>query len=55
MKTPSQREIDAKKILELRRQGLTYQKIAEQIGCSIGTVFNVSKGRTWKSLQPQAI
>jgi hypothetical protein len=51
LKTPSGRlrEAGARKILELRAQPSppTYHEIANMLGVSIGTVFNVTKGRTW--------
>lgn len=55
-KTPAGRlkEAGAREIL--RRKALfgaenTYQRIAHDLGVSIGTVFNVVKGKTWGWLQ----
>lgn len=51
LKTPSGRlrEAGAREILRLRRldKPLTYHAIANLLGVSVGTVFNVAKGRTW--------
>ena len=40
------REAGVRKILEDKKAGCTYQEIAERMGVSIGTVFNVVKKRT---------
>lgn len=40
-------EAGAKKVRELREQGLSYAKIAEQIGISQVSVYNICKGNTW--------
>lgn len=45
------RENGARLILQLRKDGRTYQEIAGQLAVSIGTVFNVCKGRTWSWLR----
>jgi len=44
------REHGARRIIELRRQGQTYQEIAATLSVSISTVYNVCKGRTWAFL-----
>lgn len=45
------RESGARRILELRKTGRTYQQIAEEMRVSIGTVYNICKGRTWEFLE----
>jgi len=45
------KEAGARKILELQKAKRTYQSIAQEMGVSIGTVFNVVKARTWGWLQ----
>jgi transposase len=49
LKTPNGRlrEDGARAVLAARAEGKTYQAIAEQVGVSIGTVYNICKGRTW--------
>jgi len=34
---------EVKRIRELRRKGLTYQQIAERVGCAISTAYKYSK------------
>lgn len=48
-KTPNGRlrEDGARAILADRAAKLTYQEIATKHGVSIGTVYNIVKGRTW--------
>lgn len=52
-KTPAGRlkEAGAREIIRRKTAGDTYQKIAQDLGVSIGTVFNVVKGNTWSWLQ----
>lgn len=54
LKTPAGRlrEAGARRILAMRAQDPkpTYQQIAYELEVSIGTVFNVCKGRTWSWL-----
>lgn len=52
-KTPNGRlrEDGARAILSDREGGLTYQEIATKHGVSIGTVYNIVKGRTWAWLK----
>ncbi len=38
-----------------KKPSMTYQKIAEEVGVSIGTIYNVVTGKTWgwlESLSP---
>lgn len=44
-------EAGARKGLEMRRSGHTYQQIAAILGCSTGTVFNVCNGDSWAWLR----
>ena len=46
-------EEKAKKVLDLRSQGTSYQAIAAQVDCSISTVANICKGRTWAKLRTE--
>lgn len=45
------REAGVRKILEEKQAGATYQKIAEMLGVSVGTVFNVVKKRTHADIE----
>lgn len=55
LKTPKGRlrEDGARAILERRKAGATYQAIAEEFAVSIGTVYNLCKGRTWAWLRDE--
>ena len=48
-KTPAGRlrEEAVREIRERRAKGDTYQKIANDYGVSLGTIYNVCKGKTW--------
>jgi DNA-directed RNA polymerase specialized sigma24 family protein len=43
-------EEKARRVLELRGQKISYQEIAQTVECSISTVANICKGRTWARL-----
>jgi transcriptional regulator with XRE-family HTH domain len=53
-KTPSGRlsEAGVREVRTRRAAGQTYQDIANAMGISQGTVYNIVKGKTWKWLQP---
>ena len=40
-------------IRRLEQEGYTYRAIAEYMGCTVGTVSDVARYRTWNSLCPQ--
>jgi hypothetical protein len=52
-KTPKGRlrENGARRVLELRAGGWTYDKISRELSLSLGTVYRICKGRTWGFLQ----
>jgi DNA invertase Pin-like site-specific DNA recombinase len=41
---PTRARVDRSKVIELRAQGLTFAKIAAQLGASVGSVFNAATG-----------
>jgi hypothetical protein len=55
-KTPQGRlrETGARRVLELRAEHWTYEKIARELGVSLGTVFRICTGRTWQFLKEPA-
>lgn len=44
-------EKDVKQIWSLRKQGLSYKKIGDQIGTSSANVAKIIKGETWSSVK----
>lgn len=41
-------EEDVKKVFELRKQGLTQQKIAEEVGCTRSNISYILNKKTWQ-------
>lgn len=54
-KTPAGRltEQGVRAIKADRASGMTYQEIAARYGVSLGTVYNIAKGRTWAWLSSE--
>lgn len=52
-KTPSGRlsEDGVREVRARRAAKETYQQIANEMGVSVGTVYNIMKGKTWKWLR----
>jgi len=54
------RESGVIRVLELRSAGgdlrgaWTYERIAREVGVSLGTVYRICKGRTWKHIREEA-
>lgn len=41
-------EKDIEKVFQMRAQGATHQKIADEVGCSRSNISYILKGKTWQ-------